>query len=202
MGNNRREETPQVLDDAFEIPPDAKPATGPEKKPCPECGKVLTWLQDGSRPRAHKCEPKEETQVHPTEQPQAPTGVTVDMVINAYVKTRDDIAAEKKIFDNKVADLKQTQEKREKWLQGEMQKLGVDSFKAEHGTCFTKWTESATVSDGEAFMDWVFADVEKRKHFLENRVSKAAVKQRHEDKKVSPPGVNFSRFKKVQIRRA
>ena len=34
--------------------------SGKEKKPCPECGKPLTWLADGSRPRAHKCVPKTE----------------------------------------------------------------------------------------------------------------------------------------------
>lgn len=66
MGSNRREdfewEMPSdsdVLFDENTITEEEKEELGapapPDKKPCPKCGKELTWLADGSRPRAHKC---------------------------------------------------------------------------------------------------------------------------------------------------
>jgi hypothetical protein len=180
----------------------------PWKKPCPDCGKELTWLADGSRPRAHKCEPKErppsgEGENVENAQSSQPTGsITADRVIEAYVATRDEISKLKKAFDAQVADMKALQEKRENWLQGEMDKLGLNSFKGEHGTAFVKYKDSATVADRENFLAWVNGDWESNQHFLENRVSKAAVKQRLEDGKTLPPGVNYVKIKGVNIRRS
>ena len=128
--------------------------------------------------------------------------ITVEMVIEKYVATRDAIEAEKKLFDAKVADLKALQENREKWLMGALDKMGATSIKSPHGTVFVDYKDSATVSDAGAFLEWVHADWEDRKTFLENRVSKTAVKQRLEDGDTPPPGVSYSKIKDVKVRRA
>lgn len=179
-------------------PPEEKDE--PDKKPCPDCGKVLTWVKDGSRPRAHKCVEKEEPK---PEQPKESGGkITVDMVIDAYVKTRDQIAEEKKKFDEKVADLNMLQDKRSAWLLGKMDALGVDSFKTGHGTCFTDHKDSATVADREEFFSWVHGDWENRNHFLEKRVAKGAVKAMLDDGETPPPGVNYVKVRDIKVRRA
>ena len=127
--------------------------------------------------------------------------VSIDLVIEKYIATRDEIEAKKKAFDLEVMDLKAVQERRELWLKGEMDKLGVDSFKTAAGTAFVEFKDSATVADAAEFFTWVGDDWEERKSFLENRVSKAAVKQRLEDGETPPPGVNYVKVKDVKVRR-
>lgn len=127
--------------------------------------------------------------------------ITADQVVAKYVETRDLIEQKKKACEAEVADLKALQEKRENWLKTELDKLGVESFKTAHGTAFITFKDSATVSDREAFLDWVEGDFVERKHYLENRVSKTAVKQRLEDGEPPPPGVNYVKVKDVQVRR-
>jgi len=171
--------------------------TEPERIPCPDCGKEVTWLADGSRPRQHKCEPKPVA----AEQPEGgPMKITADLVIAKYVETRDLIAEKKKAFDAEVADLKALQEKREAWLKGKLDEMGVESFKSAHGTCYVAMKDSATVADWENFKEWVIINEEW--DFLEHRVSKTAVKQRLDDGQVPPPGVNYTTIKQVQVRRS
>ena len=224
----------EILDDGYMLPSDLDKAReggqtvvsqeeqevrekGPERKPCPECGKNVTWTQAG-KPRSHKCEPKVKEEEYTScsetgcknctddgsckERKPAAKGIPVDEVIAKFVDTRDEITKLKKAFEAEIVDLKDLQEKRGLWLKSEMEKLGVKSFKCDTGTCFVDWKDSAIVADGLVFIDWVHTDWEIRKHFLENRVSKAAVKQRLEDGEVLPPGVNYVKVKDVKIRRA
>lgn len=181
----------------------------PDKKPCPDCGKLLTWLVDGSRPRQHKCVEKPAPQANAVPDPMqdiepAPpiqtSGVTVDLVVAKYVETRDLIAEKKKAYEAEVADLKVLQEKREAWLKGQLDASGVESMRTHHGTCFIDWKDSATVADRETFLEWV--RVQEAWDFLENRVSKTAVKQRLDEGLEPPPGVNYVKLKGVKVRRA
>lgn len=128
--------------------------------------------------------------------------ITVEQVIEKYIETRDAIEAEKKLFDAKVADLKALQENREKWLMGALDKMGATSMKAPHGTVFIDWKDSAVVADAGTFLAWVREDWDERNTFLENRVSKTAVKQRLEDGQTPPPGINYTKVKDVKVRRA
>lgn len=128
--------------------------------------------------------------------------ITADAVIAKYIETRDIIEVKKKAFDAEVADLKELQTNRETWLQGEMNKLGLTSFKSAHGIAFTKEASSVSVADAQTFMEWVHADWESRRGFLTNAANKTAVVQRMDDGESPPPGVNFTTVKVVQIRRA
>lgn len=175
------------------------------KKPCPDCGREMTWLADGSRPRQHKCvpvveKPREEV---PQETPATAAGITAGAVIEAYIKTRDAIDAEKKAFEAKVADLKAFQAKREKWLMSQMKALGTEKLGDKTvGSCFIVTKDSTRVADGSAYFAWIGEDWENRKHFLPNSVAKSAVKQDLEENKGLPPGVDYVTFQEVQIRRA
>ncbi len=222
MGNNRRNEgTANTLDDAFDldqliisttpavggVPMEGAPEkTGPERKPCPECGKNVTWTKAG-KPRQHKCvimvTPVTVEAAANTVENLHPTGaITADLVIAKFVETRDLITEKRKALSNELADLNDLQEKRGLWLKGELDKLGLISFKSVYGTCFFVEKTSATVADRQEFMDWVQSDWESHKDFLENRVSKTAVKQRLDDGETLPPGVDYTKFRDVQIRRS
>lgn len=126
--------------------------------------------------------------------------ITADLVIEKYIETRDLIESKKKALEAELAELKEVQEKRETWLRGKMDELGVTSLKSARGTCFVDWKDSATVSDWEQFLSWVKENEEY--DFLEHRVSKTAVKQRLDDSQPPPPGVSYTKIKDVKIRRS
>jgi hypothetical protein len=129
------------------------------------------------------------------------TQITADAVIAAYVKTRDLIDEKKKVFDAEVESLKALQDKRELWLKGELEKLGVESFRTNHGTAFVDWKDTATVKDREAFFGWIEGDFSERKFYLEARCNKTAVKQALEEGVPPPPGVDYVKIKDVKVRR-
>lgn len=196
VGNNRREDF---------VPQKSEGDHMAEKKPCPDCGKEFTWLADGSRPREHKCVPKTEA---PAEQqaaaaPAQPgTGPTVEQVIAAYITTRDQIEAEKKIFDEKVANLKKFQEARETWLAAQLDAAQCTSMKKNGvGTAFFKTQSSVTLGDSQQFTDWVMEDWSDRNHYLERRASKTAVVEAIEAGEAPPPGVNYTTRRVVQVQR-
>lgn len=160
---------------------------------------VANHLRENSAP-PKKAAPKKETAM--TQPATPPKGPTAEVVIAAYIKTRDEIEAKEKAVKAEVAELKAIQEKRAMWLMGTMDKIGATSMKGTSGTAFIDWKDSATVSDAPAFLDWVHSDWEKNKTFLENRVSKTAVKQRLEDGQTPPPGVSYTKVKDIKIRRS
>lgn len=168
----------------------------PDRKPCPQCGKDVTWTKAG-KPRQHKCVDKPA----PTPTAAAHAGITVDMVVAKYIETRDEIESRQKALDAELADLRALQQKRTDWIKAKLDELGCDNFKTPHGTAFITYKDSATVADGEVFKDWVYADWEIRKFYLNNAVNKTAVKQAVEEGQTVPPGVNYTRFKDVGIRR-
>ncbi len=127
--------------------------------------------------------------------------VTIDQVMNAFIKTRDEIAAKTKIFNESLANDKAKQVAREKWMLGQLNTQNVKSIATDHGTCFAKYAESVTVSDGDVFLDWVHADWENRRHFLTNACAKGAVKQALDDGETVPSGVSHTKVKIVQIRK-
>ena len=171
-----------------------------EKKPCPECGKLLTWTADGARPRQHKCVAKP-VQVEPAAPvPAEAGGIKVDDVVARYVELRDLVAEKKKAFEDEVASVKDKMAIMEKWLIGKLDANGVESMRTVAGTCFIDWKDSATVADWDSFFDWVLAC--NAYEFLEHRVSKTAVKQRLDEGETPPPGVNYTKIKGVKVRRS
>lgn len=170
----------------------------PSKINCPTCGKEVRKTKAGA-PWHHKCEPgdKREEQISPI-----PTDkVTPDLVVAKFIEDRDKLSVMKREYEEKVQEIKDLQTKRENYLQGIMNQNGLEKIGTVAGTAFIDWKDFATVDDGEKFKEWVVGDWIERKHFLENRVSKAAVKQYHEKGKLSPPGVSYKRIKGIKIRR-
>ena len=167
---------------------------GPVRKPCPRCGKEFAWLADGSRPRQHKCGDKVD------EVPQAkatPGEVTPEVVIGAYVRTRDEIAD----LEKQIKALKVKQTAKEDWLAAVMTKNGETAKKTHAGGCNFRTTASVTVADWEIIWEWVHSQLTERKHFLDRKVSKSAVVDYLEEHNVLPPGVNHSLVTKVTVTR-
>jgi hypothetical protein len=136
-------------------------------------------------------------------EPTTPGKVTMAAVIAKYIETRDEIAARKKALDLALADLTTLQEKRANWLKGQLTTMGTDSAKVEGvGTVFFDWKDSAKVDDPLLFIAWVGENFPGRKHFLENRVSKTAVKADLDEGINLPPGISYTKIKDVKVRRS
>ena len=164
----------------------------PARKPCPECGKEVTWTQAG-KPRSHKCEPKEVTVTEPAK----PGTITPDVVIAAYIKTRDEISA----LNAQIKGMNAKQAAKEQWLAQNMTTSNEIGMKTLSGSCHFNTVASVKTEDWERFFTWVHEDLESRKHFFERRVSKDATKQFLEEENVLPPGVGYTTIKKVVVKR-
>jgi hypothetical protein len=112
--------------------------------------------------------------------------MNVDQVIAGYIRLRDQRDALKK---------KHTEELRP--VTERMTKL--DSLKGESGTAFLKEVTSATVEDGEVFINFIREN--EMWELIERRCSKSVVDDYVSQKGTLPPGVKYSRETVCQIRR-
>ena len=126
------------------------------------------------------------------------TIVNPDVVTAAYVASREEIRG----LEAQIDKIKEVQKKREDWLLNQMQTQGLQNMKTLHGTVYTSLKESVTVSDGEAFMNWV-RETESWE-FLNKAANKTAVLERMTEKREvpPPPGVNYSAVRVAQIRKS
>jgi hypothetical protein len=126
----------------------------------------------------------------------------VPRVVAGYIKLRDDIKAKEKAFKDGIAADKAKLAKLVEVLQKHLDATGATSMKVEAGTFFKKTKESVKVEDREALFNWILDDWEHREKFLPNSVMKSEVKDMLEEQKALPPGVGYTVFQEVQVRRA
>lgn len=127
--------------------------------------------------------------------------VTPDMVIDAFVRTRDTIEKIKKEAEEKVSQLQDLQSKREAWLLAEMDKLHLTSLPSEFGTAYHLRKESVTMGDWDAF--WNYVCETEQYNLLQHVVSKPAALEimGAERQNPPPPGVNYVAIRRIGVRR-
>lgn len=123
-------------------------------------------------------------------------------LVEKYIQLRDRKSAMKKEYEEKVQKLDLALDKIEGVLLGTFTTAGIDSIKTPFGTAYTAVRTSASVADRDTYFDWVFADPEQRKVFLEARANKTAVEQFKEVHGELPPGLNWREERVVNIRRS
>ena len=125
--------------------------------------------------------------------------VTIEKVIDAYLKLR----IEKEIKDAKHREeiklLKDKMTKLEGWIKTQADEQGVTSFRTEHGTAFLTTSDYANVADWDSVLRYI----QKHEAFdlLEKRVSKMAVRGYIDLHKSVPPGVNYGTAISVSVRK-
>jgi len=128
-----------------------------------------------------------------------------DMLVEKYIELRDRRAAAKRAYEENDARFKEGMEILEGKLKSILDETGQTSGKTRHGTFFRTHTTSATVADWEKMLDFIRKN--EQWGLLERRVSKSRVVELMEERadgsytNPPPPGVNFTRFETVQIRR-
>jgi hypothetical protein len=124
---------------------------------------------------------------------------TVDTIVGAYIELRtrkDRINAEAKAAVKKLDD---RMKKLEAWLQMKMHTDGVNALPTDAGTAYKANVEQATVSDMDAFLEYVRAN--DAYYLLEKRVSKLGVKALLEENQPLPPGINWYTSTAIHVRK-
>jgi hypothetical protein len=125
--------------------------------------------------------------------------MNVDQVIAGYIRLRDQRDALKKKHTEELRPVTERMTKLEMWLQNHLNTLGLNSLKGESGTAFLKEVTSATVEDGEVFINFIREN--EMWELIERRCSKSVVDDYVSQKGTLPPGVKYSRETVCQIRR-
>lgn len=124
---------------------------------------------------------------------------TAEDIIAGYIKLR---SSRERLVAKHKEEVKQIDQKLalfEVALQDKMQREGVKSFNTEAGTAYRVTTEHASVSDMEAFLD--FVKTNDAWHLLERRVSKLGVRGYLDENLPVPPGVNWYTSTSVNVRK-
>ena len=125
--------------------------------------------------------------------------LTVDQVIEAYLKYRNKKEALEAEIKDQVKELKDKMAKLEAWIKTKADAEGVTSFKTAHGTAFVTTNDYANVADWDAVLSFVKEN--EAYDMLEKRVSKNAVRGYIEQNKTVPSGVNYGTRIDVNVRK-
>ena len=125
--------------------------------------------------------------------------MTVDQVIEAYLKYRNKKEALEAEIKDQVKELKDKMAKLEAWMKTKADAEGVTSFKTAHGTAFVTTNDYANVADWDAVL--AFVKENDAYDMLEKRVSKNAVRGYIDQQKAVPSGVNYGTRIDVNVRK-
>jgi hypothetical protein len=126
--------------------------------------------------------------------------INITTLVTKYIAARDLKARIVADHKKKLEPLEAAMEKTEAAILDFFNKHDMESARCAAGTAYKSSKSSATVTDMDAFLDFVREN--DAWHFLERRVSKVAVDEMVEATKDLPPGVNYSRIASIGIRRA
>jgi len=125
--------------------------------------------------------------------------LTVDAVIDTYIKLR----AQKEVVEadvkDRLAGIKEKMLKLEAWIQAKSEETGVKSFKTDAGTAFMSTADFASVGDWDAVLD--FIKTHDAYDMLNKAVNKKAVREYIDANGAIPSGVNFGTKISVSVRR-
>ena len=125
--------------------------------------------------------------------------MTVDQVIEAYLKYRNKKEALEAEIKDQVKELKDKMAKLEAWIKTKADAEGVTSFKTAHGTAFVTTNDYVNVADWDAVLHFIKEN--DAFDMLEKRVSKNAVRGYIEQNKTVPSGVNYGTRIDVNVRK-
>jgi hypothetical protein len=126
--------------------------------------------------------------------------MSVDAVIENYVKLRDKKKSIEERHKAELAPFKETMDQLEGWMLEALNNAGLDSMKSSHGTVYKSTRTSAVVREWQATLDFIRAN--NAWDLLEARVSKLATFAIIKDTNAPVPGVETSTEVVVNVRRA
>jgi hypothetical protein len=125
--------------------------------------------------------------------------LTVDQVIETYMKLRKKKEAIEGEAKSQVKGIKENMTKLEAWIKEKADAEGVTSFKTNHGTAFLTTNDYARVADWDAVLG--FVQDNEAYDLLERRVSKAAVRGYIDINKAVPAGITYGTKIDINVRK-
>lgn len=126
--------------------------------------------------------------------------VTVDKVIQAFVKLREQRSSLKAAYTEEDELLKAKMDKLDAWLMTQMQNTGATQLGSEHGTAYQQTVYKGNCSDWPTFWKWISANG--RFDMMEKRVSIKSIQEYFQESGEMPPGINVSPELKVIVRKS
>ncbi len=124
--------------------------------------------------------------------------LTVDQVIATYLQLRKNKTELEEETKTRVHAIKQKMATIEAWIQAKSDETGVKSFKTNEGTAFMTTSDSASVADWDAVLEFVREN--EAWEMLTRGVNKTAVRGHIDETQTIPPGVNFGTKISVNVR--
>ena len=126
--------------------------------------------------------------------------MTLDQMVDAYVKLRDKVAVIKKEQTDALAPFNVTMAKLEALMLDTLNKNNAESVRTEHGTVYKTSRTSTKVTEWSATLD--FIKTHNLWELLEARVSKTAAEAIIQETQAPIPGVTTSREIAIGVRRS
>jgi hypothetical protein len=120
--------------------------------------------------------------------------------VSQYVKLRDLIKEQEAAHKKAMKPAKDTLEQLNSVLLAHLSSLAVNSASTDNGTVYRTEKKSASLADGQAFMDFVIANG--AFDLLDRKANVTAVEDFINTNAAPPPGVNFTSTFVVGVRRA
>lgn len=129
---------------------------------------------------------------------QLPT--TIDAMVDQFVRVRDAIKQVEEDNKNKLAPAKEYLEQLNGAILEKLTEVGLESAKTKFGTAYKTVRRSATIADGQAFRDFITGNG--MYDLVDWRANAVAVGSFIDANNGElPPGVNYSTFVQIGVRR-
>lgn len=126
--------------------------------------------------------------------------LTIEQLVDGYVKARDRKAELKRLFDEKCAELDEWMDNAEAALLSYFNREGVTTARTAAGSAYRSTRTSARVADWQQTLGFIREN--EQWHMLEQRVNKTAIEEHVTETGEVPPGVEIVRQHTVGVRRS
>jgi mannose/fructose/N-acetylgalactosamine-specific phosphotransferase system component IIB len=135
-----------------------------------------------------------------TDQPATPTTfVDVEKRVGQYIKLRDLKAEMKEKHESELKPVNETMQMIEDELKGALNAVNVTNMKTDAGTVSLSTKASASAADINAFWTWVIT--QGAFDMLDKKPNVTAITEYVKANGVAPPGVNYSTYQGIGVRR-
>lgn len=125
--------------------------------------------------------------------------VSIEELVNQYVRLRDKIKEAEDAHKAKLKDAKDHLEKLNNTLLERLNQLGGESVKTSSGTVYRTTKRSASIADGDTFRQFVINN--EAFDLVDWKANANAVDDFIKEQTAPPPGVNFTLTYTVGVRR-
>lgn len=126
--------------------------------------------------------------------------IDINTRVGQYVKLRDKIRELEKAHKEQLKPFNEALDVLSNILLTKLNADNVESIRAENGTFFKTTKKSASLEDPDAFIKYVIAN--KLWDLMDRRANVKAVEDFLETHKTLPPGVKYTTYEDVNVRRS